>query len=123
MRASSPLKQQRPVSRRRDPAAQASNQPRPASSRPWTLQQAQHKSDEDGIIIFENDPRPSPHAAAPKPEYMLVKQSNGQEIDLSHYEVQLGRSPMCSVVVEHESVAQHHAVITFKPIMVEPCIK
>ena len=53
---------------------------------------------------------------------MLVKKSNGQEIDLSHYEVLLGRSPRCTVVVEHDSVAKEHAKINFKFDMIEPCI-
>mgnify|MGYP000619061027 FL=1 len=52
---------------------------------------------------------------------MLVKK-NGQEIDLNHYEVLLGRSPMCTIVVEHDSVAKEHATINFKFDMIEPVI-
>jgi len=53
---------------------------------------------------------------------MLVK-GNGQEIDLTHFEILLGRSPTATVVVEHASVAREHAKITFKPVMVEPTIQ
>ena len=41
-----------------------------------------------------------------KAEYMLIKSSNGQEIELNHYEVLIGRSPMCSILMEHDSIAQ-----------------
>ena len=54
-------------------------------------------------------------------DYMLIK-PNGQEIDLTHYEVLIGRSPMASIMVDHDSVAKEHATITFKEGMVEPHI-
>ncbi len=85
---------------------------------------------EDGIQIFAKPRSRSPMRQSPQrqragekaPEYMLVK-SNGQEIDLTHFEVLIGRSPMATVCVEHHSIAREHATITFKPIMVQPTLQ
>lgn len=53
---------------------------------------------------------------------MLVK-PNGQEIDINHHEVILGRASNVTVVVDDASVALHHATITFVEGMLEPTLR
>ena len=76
-----------------------------------------------GIEIYALGQRNSivQNPLASSADYMLIKPS-GQEIDLTHYEVLIGRSPMASIVVDHDSVAKEHATIVFKKGMVEPHI-
>ena len=87
---------------------------------------AKNTAGSGGVEIFA--PQTNPGAGSParvprKSEHVLVKEPSGQEIELNHYEVLIGRSPMCTVVLEHDSVAQQHAAITFKYDMIEPTLQ